>query len=88
MLQGGVIENPGGSISEVTDPVLWWAVLGGGGGVYEVVTEFVLKLHLPPDGFVGYTVSWVIASSGECEGVTTEVSFTQKFHKNHLRGPK
>ena len=39
------MENPDGSTIEVTDPDLWWAVLGGGGGVYGVVTQFVLKLH-------------------------------------------
>ena len=67
------MENSDGSTTKVTDPDLWWAVLGGGGGVYGVVTQFVLKLHPAPDGFVNYMVQWRIAASGNCEGVATQV---------------
>ena len=70
---GGVMENPDGSTEDVTDEDLWWAVLGGGGGVYGVVTQFVLKLHSPPDGFVNYVASWRISTSQNCQGVATEV---------------
>ena len=68
------MEHPDGSIEEVTDPDLWWAVLGGGGGVYGVVTQYVLKVYPPPDGFLGYYVQWPISTSGNCGGVATEVT--------------
>ena len=75
-----MMENPDGSTIEVTDPDLWWAVLGGGGGVYGVVTQFVLKLHPPPDGFVVYLTHFEIADSGaSCEGVATEVTKSIKY---------
>ena len=73
-ISGGVIENPDGSIEDMTDPDFWWAVLGGGGGVYGVVTQFVLKLHPAPDGFVEFYIQFQIADSGNCAGVATEVS--------------
>ena len=67
------MKNRDGSIVDVTDPDLWWAVLGGGGGVYGVVTQFVLKLHPAPDGFVNYLVQFPITGNSDCEGVATEV---------------
>ena len=70
------MQNPDGSTEEVTDPDFWWAVLGGGGGVYGVVTQFVLKLHPAPDGFVNYIIQWRISAgevSDQCEGVAEEV---------------
>ena len=74
------MENPDGSTTEVTDTDVWWAVLGGGGGVYGVVTQFVLKLHQPPDGFVVYFTHFEIADSGSsCEGVATEASKNIKY---------
>ena len=59
------MENPDTNTVEVTDPDLWWAFLGGGGSVYGVATQFVLKLHLPPDSFVNFRGSWTIATSGD-----------------------
>ena len=72
-LLGGVMEDQDGSSVEVTDPDLWWAVLGGGGGVYGVVTQFVVKLYPAPDGFVYFEIQWQIAASGNCLGVASEV---------------
>ena len=57
----------------MTDSDLWWAVLGGGGGVYGIVTQFVLKLHSPPDGFVQFFTKFPIEDSGNCAGVATQV---------------
>ena len=67
------MKNPDGSTGKVTDPDLWWAVLGGGGGVYGIVTQFVLKLHPAPDGFVEFHTKFPVADSGNCTGVATEV---------------
>ena len=70
------MENADGSTEEVTDPDFWWSVLGGGGGVYGVVTQFVLKLHPAPNGFVNYLVQWRISAgevSDQCEGVAEQV---------------
>ena len=69
------MEHPDSSIEDVTDPDFWWAVLGGGGGVYGVVTQFVLKLHPAPDGFVEFYIQFEIADSGNCAGVATEVQW-------------
>ncbi len=68
------MEHPDGSVESLDDPDFWWAVLGGGGGVFGVVTQFVLKLHPAPDGFVNYVGQWPIALDGtNCTGVATEV---------------
>ena len=73
-----MIENPDGSTGEVTDSDLWWAVLGGGGGVYGIVTQFVLKLHPAPDGFVEFYTKFSIEDSGNCVGVATQVNMVSQ----------
>ena len=55
---------------------LWWSVLGGGGGVYGVVTELKFQLHEPPaDGFIRLSLVFPVRWDALCRGVATEVSF-------------
>ncbi len=53
---------------------LWWAVLGGGGGTYGIVTEFKYQLYdPPPNGVVRFTITFFILREGECSGVAAQV---------------
>ena len=46
------MENVTGTQEPLNDPDLFWALLGGGGGTYGVVTSFTYVIHPPPSGFV------------------------------------
>lgn len=41
-----------------TNTDLFWAVRGGGGGIFGVVTSITFKLHLPPTSFVRFLCSF------------------------------
>ena len=58
---------------------LWWSLLGGGGGVYGIVTQFKYKLHDPPDGFVRMSVVFPVEWHKEgCVGIAEQVSCPSK----------
>ena len=58
---------------------LWWSLLGGGGGVYGIVTQFKYKLHDPPDGFVRmYVVFPVYWHKEGCTGTAEQVSVSSR----------
>ena len=65
---------------------LWWSVLGGGGGVYGIVTQFKYKLHEPPaDGFVRLGMTFPIHNVYQpCIGVATQVSWLWYLSLKHL----
>ena len=41
--------------NECTNPDLFWALRGGGGGTFGIVTRMVHKAHEPPSNFFGYS---------------------------------
>jgi hypothetical protein len=47
------------------DPDLLWALRGGGGGNFGIVTEFVMRLHPMPASAAYFNVSWPWSSASE-----------------------
>ena len=43
-----------------------------------MVTQFVLKLHPPPDGFVEFYTKFPIEDSDNCVGVATQVNMASQ----------
>ena len=78
---GGMKTKPDGTTETLNDNGdLWWSLLGGGGGVYGIVTQFKYKLHDPPDGFIRMYVVFPIEWHKEgCVGIAEQVSLLGDF---------
>jgi FAD/FMN-containing dehydrogenase len=53
------------AVNAKTDPDLLWALKGGGGGNFGVVTDFVFKLHPLPASAAYFNVTWPWSSASE-----------------------
>jgi len=52
-------------VDKRSDPDLLWALRGGGGGNFGVVTQLTLKLHRLPSSVASFFVSWPWSSASE-----------------------
>ena len=61
----GTIQRPGeAAATSYNDPELFWAVRGGGGGTFGVVTQYTYKVHpAPTDGFVQLVATFPLKSN-------------------------
>lgn len=57
-----------GTMYSSSDVDLFWALRGGGGGTFGVVTEFVLKMHQPPSQVVKFYCSYAMRYKGQYIG--------------------
>ena len=75
---GGTVVKPNGDTEDLDDNGdLWWSLLGGGGGVFGIVTQFKWRLHdPPPDGvvrmIVTFPVEWLKPG---CVGIAEQVRY-------------
>jgi len=53
------------TVNAHTHPHLYWALRGGGGGNFGVVTSFTFRVHPVPRTVAGFTVSWPWSHAAE-----------------------
>jgi len=58
--KGYVATELNGSVSTSNDSSLFWAIRGGGGGTWGVITTFTFKLHYAPERFRNVLLAWTL----------------------------
>ncbi|KAL5020890.1 hypothetical protein ScPMuIL_000045 [Solemya velum] len=57
-----------GTTTSNSDAELFWALRGGGGGTFGVVTKFIFKLHQPPSQVVKFYCGYALLAYGQVIG--------------------
>ncbi|KAL8591780.1 hypothetical protein ACOMHN_032322 [Nucella lapillus] len=59
--QGTSLTDPGSNDTQHTnDASLFWALRGGGGGTWGVVTHFTFRVHFAPERFRRVGITWIL----------------------------
>lgn len=61
------IQHLNGSVTSTNNSDIFWALRGGGGGTFGIVTNFTFKLHYPASGVATFDCSYPIVRSDETE---------------------
>ncbi|KAK7484359.1 hypothetical protein BaRGS_00024364, partial [Batillaria attramentaria] len=69
--QGTTITDLDNTTTTSNDTSLFWAIRGGGGGTWGVVTDFTFKLHYAPKRFRRVAASWALTYMGTDIGSDT-----------------
>jgi hypothetical protein len=76
------------TVSSHADPDLYWALRGGGGGNFGVVTSFTFRLHPIPSTVAWFIVEWPFSSGSDALGAWQDWApharpeLTSIFHLN------
>ena len=62
--QGTSLTELDGVTSHSNDTSLFWAIRGGGGGTWGVVTDFTFGLHYAPARFRNVGLAWALTYKG------------------------
>lgn len=79
---GTRIEDGDGTVSNTSDTDLFWALRGGGGGTYGIVTSYTYKLHQEPQQMVVATFSYLLSYDGNPYVGTEVIKFYNNFVKS------
>ncbi|KAL5009961.1 hypothetical protein ScPMuIL_012266 [Solemya velum] len=82
---GTDITYEGGTTISSSNADLFWALRGGGGGTFGVVTKFTFKLHHPPSQVVKFYCGYPLTMYGQVIGKNNEnVHFTDQGSTNTM----
>lgn len=76
-----ITHNSDGTMSSSSDTDLFWALRGGGGGTFGIVTKYTYKLHFEPDQMVTATFSYLLSYDGDFSLGKTVFDFYSNFIK-------
>jgi FAD binding domain/Berberine and berberine like len=81
------------TVNRNTDPDLLWALRGGGGGNFGIVTQFMFNIHPVPRAVTYFSVSWPWSSASEAIATwqswapRSNSQLTSIFHINAAGSP-
>lgn len=86
LLEAEVVTADGGVrvVNRCAHPDLFWALKGGGGGSFGVVTRLTLATHDLPEHFGG---AWGSVQASSDEAYRSLVAEVLRFYRDHLLGP-
>ena len=54
------IQGPNGPVQRIRDTSLFWALRGGGGGTFGIITKYTFRLHRPPTSITAFACMYPI----------------------------